>query len=162
MPYSKIASADSDDFDLIVLSGGHSAPVIKNTLKLQNEIKLIKNSKTPILGICYGFELIAHVFGARLVEMPVKEKGVLDLKINVSSKIFNNLPNLRVYEAHRWIVKRISKNLKALAHSKDGIEAIKHRTRPIYGLQFHPEMLVDSTCGKTIIDNLLALLKGRA
>jgi anthranilate/para-aminobenzoate synthase component II len=43
--------------------------------------------------------------------------------------------------------------------SKDGIEAIKHRTRPIYGVQFQPEKFIEPTCGRDIFNNFLKLEK---
>ncbi|MEI6144754.1 MAG: gamma-glutamyl-gamma-aminobutyrate hydrolase family protein, partial [Candidatus Berkelbacteria bacterium] len=72
--------------------------------------------------------------------------------------IFANISNLKVYESHRWIVKKVGEDLLALAKSEDGIEVIKHKNRLIYGVQFHPEMLADDTCDQTIIKNFLTLI----
>ncbi len=153
--YSKINSVDPNKFDAIILSGGHKFSVQGNENRLQNEINFIRNAKTKIFGICFGFEIIANAFGAKLERMRSKEKGILEIKVLKQEKIFSNLPNFQVFESHRWVVKEAAENLLALARSKDGIEAIKHKTRPIYAVQFHPEMFVDKTCGDEIFYNFL-------
>lgn len=154
-PYSEIDIGISRDFDVIILSGGHDFPVVGNEEKLEKEAALVKNSEKPILGICFGFELIAHVFGASLKRMEEKEHGVLRINIQVPDELFLNVKSLDVFESHRWVVKNIGNELIALANSKDGIEVIKHKTRPVYAVQFHPEMLVEKSCGDEIFNNFL-------
>lgn len=154
-PFSNIDLEKIKNYDGVILSGGHDFPVVGNENKLADEIELIKNINKPILGICFGFELIAHIYKSELTRSKEKEKGILDLEILQNDPIFNNLSNLKVYESHRWIVRNVGEDLLALAKSEDGIEVIKHKYRPIYGVQFHPEMFADYTCGQTIIKNFL-------
>lgn len=159
--YSQITKKSDDyfkHFDAVILSGGHSVPVVKNEIKLGAEVYLIKNIKKPIFGICYGFEIIASTFGANLEQMKNKEHGILDIKVVIQDDIFKNIPNFKVFESHRWVVKEMSKDLIPLARSKDGVEAIKHINLPIYGVQFHPEILVDQTCGDEIFRNFISLI----
>jgi anthranilate/para-aminobenzoate synthase component II len=153
--FSEIQSSSVDNYDVIILSGGHKFPINGNESKLEKEIELIKSTSVPIFGICFGFELIAHCYGAELELMNRKEKGILDINVIVPDVIFDQIPNFKVYESHRWVVKKTSTELIALAESKDGIEAIKHKTKPIYAVQFHPEMVVDKTCGDEIFFNFL-------
>ena len=157
--YSEINQANSESFDAIILSGGHNFPVNGNEYRLEKEMNLVRNSNKPIFGICFGFELIASMFGAKLELMENKEHGILDIQVIKSDKIFLKIPNFQVFESHRWVVKKPVHDLIALAQSKDGIEAIKHRTRPIYAAQFHPEMFTDKTCGDEIFHNFLNLVK---
>lgn len=147
-----------EQFDAVILSGGHNFPVIGNESRLEREMSLIKNINKPVFGICYGFELIASVYGAKLEEMQEKEKGILDIEA-VGDDIMRNIPNFKVFESHRWVVKEIGEEFVVLAKSKDGIEAIKHKTRPIYGVQFHPEMFLEKTCGDEIFKNFLNLCR---
>lgn len=156
--YPELNPSNTKDFDLIVLSGGPSSPTQGNETRFQKEINIIKNHPKPIFGICFGFELIAYTFGAKLQHLPKKEHGILDIQILRSDKIFQNIPNFQVFEAHRWVIKETTDKLTALASSKDGIEAIKHKTSPIYAVQFHPEMFVKKTCGEEIFQNFLASL----
>ncbi len=157
--YSKIDSASAENFDAIVLSGGHSFPVSGNSERLQKEISLVKNSKKQIFGICFGFEVIAEALGAKLELMQIKEQGILDIQVVSPDEIFLNIPNFQVFENHRWIVKEPASEMLVLARSKDGIEAFKHKTKPIYAVQFHPEMFVEKSCGDEIFYNFLNSIK---
>ena len=157
--YPDIGAVDQEDFDAIILSGGHGFPVNGNSQQLQEEMGLVKNSTKPIFGICFGFEIIAHAFGAELEPMQNKKRGVIDIKIVEPDGIFLNLSNIKVFENHRWTVKKSNKALIVLARSEDGIEAIKHKTRPIYAVQFHPEMSVEKNCGDEIFHNFLNSIK---
>lgn len=157
--FQKLDNVNIENFDLIVLSGSSSFPVVGNEAQYKQEIDLIKNSTKPIVGICLGFELIGFAYGTELVEMQSKEKGIIDLKVTSSNKIFKKLPNFSVYESHRWVIKKLPADLVELARSKDGIEAIKHKNRKVYGFQFHPEMFIEETCGDEIFNNLLKVLE---
>ncbi len=145
-----------DNYQLIILSGGHPNSVEYQHKLYEEEIKTILRSNIPILGICLGFELIVYSFGGKLKELPEKEKGIIEIEVIQKDPIFQELNKIRVFESHRWIAEELPKDLIALAKSKDGIEIIKHITRPIYGFQFHPEIIVDKSDLK-IFNNLLAL-----
>lgn len=145
------------NFDLIVLSGSSDFSVVGNENKLKNEIDIIRNSGKPIIGICFGCELIAHAFGGKLKKMPQKESGVTEIRTISSSNIFDR-KSFKVYERHSWIIDEIPSELEILARSSHGIAAIKHKELPIYGLQFHPENLVDQTYGDEIFMNLFSLI----
>lgn len=157
--FDQISSTSIENFDLLILSGSSQFPILSNAARYKHEIDLIKNCTKPIIGICLGFELIGYAYGARLIEMPDRENGIIDLEVTNSSGIFNNLPNFHIYESHRWVIKDLPADLVELARSKDGIEIVKHRDRKLYGFQFHPEMFVNKTCGDEIFNNLLAVLK---
>jgi len=160
--YSEIAEKNDEyfeQFNAIVLSGGHSFPVTGNETALQSEIYLIKNIHKPIFGICYGFELIAHTFGAKLEQLKNKEHGIIDIEVIQQNDIFQNILSFKVFESHRWVVQEPLDDLLVLAKSKNGVEAIKHKTYPIYAVQFHPEMFIDETCGDEIFNNFLNSLK---
>lgn len=145
-----------ENYQLIILSGGHPNSVEYQHKLYEEEIKTILRSNIPILGICLGFELIVYAFGGRLRELPEKEKGEIEIEIISSDAILKNITSLKVYESHRWIAESLPKELIPLAKSKDGIEIVKHITRFIYGFQFHPEIIVDKKDLK-ILNNLLKL-----
>lgn len=103
--YSDINIVQSQKFDAVILSGGHNFPVFGNEHLLQDELNFVKKSKSKIFGICFGFQLIASAFGAELKLLQKKEHGIIDIQITSPDKIFLNIPNFRVFEGHRWVVK---------------------------------------------------------
>jgi len=132
VPYNKLNKIDIKQYDRLILSGGHKFPASSNNYS--QEIKLIKNSKIPILGICLGFELICKAFGSKLGKLSKREKGILNIRLK------NQQHKIKVYESHLYSIKNVKRPLQALAKSKYGIEIVKHKTKPIIGVQFHPEI----------------------
>lgn len=144
-----------NSFDLIILSGGSSFSVKNHSKKYSKELKLIKNTKKPVLGICLGFELICFVFGEELVKMKSKERGIISIRKYIQDPILNLIPNkFKVFESHRWVVKE-TKYLDKIAFSNDGVEIVKHHKKKIYGLQFHPEVFVKNGYGDKILKNFI-------
>jgi GMP synthase (glutamine-hydrolysing) len=140
----------TENFDVIIFTGGSGADVypVKNyELEYEAEINFIKNTDKKIIGICLGCEIVATALGCTLKELKSEERGIINIKFGTE--------DIPVYEAHRFIVSEVSGVVEILATSKDGIEAIKHKTRPVYGLQFHPEMSVDGEKGKKIFLEIL-------
>jgi len=155
--WDDLSSVDANDFDLIVLSGGSRFGVMDGETRLKSEIELIKNSKKPIIGICFGCELIVHAFGGVLEKMKTTEKGIIKIKAIKNDPIFSGIKEFEVYEHHRWHISKMPKDFIILAESANSIEAIKHNTLPIYGLQFHPENFRDKTDGDKIFMNIFNL-----
>ncbi len=156
--YFELDSLDLKDFDIFVLSGGHDIPLIGNERQFQKEIDLVKNSQKPIFGICFGFELIAHVFSGRLERMEAKEHGMVDIQATEPGELLFDTASFQVFESHCWVVKEPTDEMTVLARSKDGIEAFKHKTRPIYAVQFHPEMFGERSYGNEIFQNFLRII----
>jgi|SRR5579872_142113 len=138
--YDKAEISQSQQADLIVLSGGHKYAVVNHQNKYAKELAIIKSSLKPIIGICLGFELIVAAYGGELESMKKRARGILEIEVNKTNAFFGNRTKLKVYESHRWTVKKLPDSFMILASSRDGVEAIKHKTLPIYGLQFHPEI----------------------
>jgi len=144
-----------NDFDLIVLSGSSKLSVVNHPIEYENEINLIKTSKIPIIGICLGFELICYTFNEKLSLLKKKRKGLLKVHKVLNTKILSHInSHFFVYDSHRWGIKNTD-NLLALAKSKDGIEIVKHPTKKIYGLQFHPEVFKSKSKGYLILKNII-------
>lgn len=138
-PYGQIKAAEAERYAGIVLSGGHGPAVEWDPNAYQKELELVKNTSKPIIGICLGCELIGHAFGATLQELPAREHGRVTIQVVESGPIFP-ISTFEAIENHRWVIRVPGAELVPLATSKDGIEVIRHRERPIYGFQFHPEL----------------------
>lgn len=137
-----------EKFDLVILSGGsHVCPIKNHHKEYKKEIDFLKKTDKPVIGICLGFEIIAVAFGSSLKELGAREKGICKIK-------FKN-KKVEVYESHRFGISKTSDSLEVLAVSEDGPEAVKHKKKPIYGLQFHPEMFVQETDGDEIFAKII-------
>jgi len=152
--WDDLSGVDYADFELIVLSGGSKFEIVGHENRLKDEMKIIKTSETPLVGICFGCELIAEAYGGILGKGKEDHHGIVEVEVLNQNEIFGGRKYLKVYEHHRWLIKTLPENFIALAKSADCFEAIKHKEKPIYGFQFHPEQLVEQTDGDEIFLNL--------
>ena len=130
---------DIEASDLVVLSGGHVHPVLGYEHVYHREIEIIKQHEGSILGVCLGFQLIAHTFGAELKRLDSKRKGNMPIEIT-DVELVGQSNRIEVHESHKWSVPAVSSPLVPLAYSGDSVEIIKHATLRIYAMQFHPEV----------------------
>ena len=111
---------------------------------------------TPILGVCLGHQAICEAFGGKIVHANKIMHGKKDL-INIDNNvsIFEGL-NDQIYAAryHSLIATDIPDILEVIAYNDDGIMGVKHKTKKIYGIQFHPESVMTED-GIKIIRNFL-------
>jgi GMP synthase (glutamine-hydrolysing) len=107
-----------------------------------------------------GAEIIAYSFGAALEYLDKEEKGLKNIEVLVTDNLFAGITSFNVYESYKWAITKLSVELEGLARSGNGFEVIKHKTRPIYGFQFHPEMFEDKSCGDEVFHNLILILTG--
>lgn len=158
-----LSSCSTTAFDAIILSGSYSHAVSDSAELYATEIELIQQTTVPVLGICLGFELICHAYGCQLVELADKVEGPASITpTEDGARIFQGTDPIKVHEAHRWAVDEVSKDLIVLAQSDNGIEAVKHKTRTLYGLQFHPENFTYVSDGKMVFENILAIFAKQA
>lgn len=152
--YSRASEIDDARFDLLVLSGSSLFPIEFNRDKLGAEIQLIQKSNLPIIGICYGCELIMVAFGGTLKDRGdhTQERAPVKIEVIKEDQIFLGRKDFFAYDAHRWIVDHVPTVIEILAQSAHGPEVIRHIERPIYGFQFHPEKMQDETLGNEIFE----------
>ncbi len=144
------------DADALVLSGG--APRIGIQDKLGNCDEYLAYADVPILGICAGHQYMAKFFGGEVGEAKIPEYGKVEIEIIEEDDLFKNLPKkMIVWESHNDEVIKLPKNFILLASSSScKIQAMKHKDKPLYGLQFHPEV-EHTEYGKEIFMNFLGL-----
>lgn len=147
---------------LVVLSGSSDTSLYGHEGLYQQEIEFIQNFPGAIIGICLGFQLIAHAHGARLHKMEEKRRGVVRITATHEGELLLPEKSLEVYKGHRWRIREVDHPLVVMARSEDGIEIIQHASRPLYGVQFHPEVVNGNDGGiilRRIVDLATAKIK---
>lgn len=152
--FNQLKSKNFDRYDLIVLSGSSQLNVNRNLEEVREEIGLVRNSLTPIIGICFGFELICLAYGSNIEKL---NEHLDEFRlINVNRAFFPDAPEvISVKESHQWGVRNVNEDLQILGTSKDAIEIIKHKSKKIYGFQFHPELFNELTQGDELFESVM-------
>jgi len=162
--YYELKNHAFEEYNGIILTGSSACITNKHVpIAYSRVIKLISSINKPLLGICFGMQLISYTFGSAIIKMDKRRKGYF--RINLIKKddpIFNgiNKEQIIVKENHLNKVKCLPKEFDLLASSKKcEIEAIKHKNKLIYGFQFHPESYSSKYLdGKLILENFLKMI----
>jgi anthranilate synthase component II len=119
-------------------------------------------SSIPILGVCLGHQAIGEAYGGRVVRAGRVMHGKTSLVRHDESRLFAGIPNpMQVMRYHSLVIEphTVPANLVVLARATDDdteIHAVRHRTHPVWGVQFHPESIMTPD-GKTLLRNFLEL-----
>ena len=154
----------------IILSG-QSHPWESYTPKdLAGVFDVIRTARQPILGVCGGHQQIALAYGAKVDVMKrlgpgegyencLRERGYFEIETD-GEGIFAGLSNqLNVWHSHFDEVKVLPPKFKTTATNQtSAIQAMQHTSRPVYGVQFHPELFdVAHPDGRSVVENFLDL-----
>lgn len=151
-PFEKI-----EDADALVLSGGASRVGLQKKLGRCDEY--LAKASFPVLGICAGHQFMARFFGGSVGIAKKPEYGKVEIEIIEEDVLFKGLPKkMVVWESHNDEVTKLPEDFILLASSPNcKIQAMKHREKPFFGLQFHPEV-EHTQYGKEIFMNFLELI----
>jgi anthranilate synthase component II len=145
--------------EAIVLSPGPCTP---NEAGICLDLIAAAAGKIPLLGVCLGHQAIGQAFGAEVVRAPEPMHGKLSEVTHDNTDLFAGLPSpFRATRYHSLVVKRdtLPEVLVETARTGNIIMGLRHRTLPIFGVQFHPESIA-SEHGHAILANFLALARG--
>jgi GMP synthase (glutamine-hydrolysing) len=154
MPYDaawdKVASLRPKGF---ILSGGPSSVYEPNAPQAQ---AYVYESRLPVLGICYGMQLLAHQLGGKVAPGTRREYGLAVLHQNsVSTRLFDGLsPEMPVWMSHGDRIEEMPPGFTVIAYTENSPIAAMGNEHGLIGLQFHPEV-VHTPQGKTILQNFL-------
>ncbi|MEV0603015.1 aminodeoxychorismate synthase component I [Streptomyces sp. NPDC050315] len=148
-------------FDAVIVSPGPGNPGRESDFGICRQ--LIERAEVPLLGICLGHQGIALAHGATVDRAPEPRHGRVSPVLHDGTDLFRGMPSpLEVVRYHSLAVTGLPPELEATAHTPDGVlMGLRHRTRPMWGVQFHPES-VCTEYGKRLIRNFVDLAGGRA
>ena len=141
----------------LVLSGG--APRIGLDSSLGNCAEYLEKADFPILGICAGHQYMARFYGGEVRPSKVPEFGKIELKLlRKNDPLFDGVPERSIiWESHNDEVTKLPKLFDRLAESANcKIQAMKHKKKWFYGLQFHPEV-EHTEYGEQIFSNFVRI-----
>ena len=142
----------------IILSGGPASVYAETAPKPDPEIF---NLDVPILGICYGMQLIVKHFGGEVVSAEKREFGKAEIEFERREPLFETIGfPMQVWMSHCARVTRLPKGFQPIAHTANSpLAAVASEDRKIFGLQFHPEV-THTPEGNKLIENFLYQICG--
>ena len=137
----------------LILSGGPASVYGKGAPTLD---PAVFSQGTPVLGICYGMQLMAHLLGGEVKPAAKREFGRARIDVASPDGLFHGLsPSLEVWMSHGDSVTNPGTDFQTLATSQNTpFAAVRHATAPLYGVQFHPEV-THTREGAQILSNFL-------
>ncbi len=142
----------------LILSGGPSSVYEKGAPKCDPAIFKLG---IPVLGICYGMQLACETLGGKVENAPAREYGRARCQVTLGTDLLAGVPDhFDVWMSHGDQVSRVSDDFIPLAATKTcPIAAVKHKTLPVFGVQFHPEV-THTPLGSHMLHNFLTTVCG--
>jgi len=152
-PKNALRAVEKENPKGIILSGGPSSVYDKRAPKLDSRILSLG---VPVLGICYGMQLMTKAKKGRVASTKSREYGKSPLIIDERNGLFKNIPRRIVsWMSHGDYVKHLPKGFKRIAHTKNtSFAAFRSENCLLYGVQFHPEVH-HTQMGNKIIKNFV-------
>jgi len=153
-PYSVVGFREFDpslhvlsDVRCLILSGAPAGFTPQEVEMYRTELEYLSITKLPVLGICHGHQLIAKAHGSNVLRGSNYILGFEKIKILEPDILFSDWKSgdrITVREVHQDYIEDLPKDFQLLATSETcKVEAFKHRHRPLFGVQFHPEVTQD-------------------
>ena len=145
--FSNISSLDFDNYSSIILSGRRKNDSEMNIINS----KLVKYSleeDKPLLGICYGAEILALTLGGTIKKMTSPRHGLYEIDVTKNNPLCSG--KIKGFESHSYMVSKLDSSFTQIATSVDcEFEIFQYDYKNIFGTQFHPEMSSD---GKSLLE----------
>lgn len=139
-------------YGALIISGGPQSVYSQDAP--QYDPKLFQLN-IPILGICYGMQLMIHALGGKVEKKTRREDGPCQIEVDHQSLLFTGLKsNQEVLMAHGDSVDQLAPDFKQIADSAGLVAGVENTSKKLYGVQFHPEVDLTQN-GKVILENFL-------
>src|SRR3954471_18245443 len=136
----------------IILSGGPSSVYDNDAPPMDDRVLTLG---APILGICYGLQVIAYKLGGKVVPATKREYGHADIQVLNGSKLFAGLPReLSVWMSHGDEAQELPTGFSLVAKTANAVAAIENPAKKIWAVQFHPEVH-HTKLGKELLHNFV-------
>ena len=137
----------------IIFTGGPASVYGEDSPKCYEEIF---NLGIPVLGICYGMQLMAHTLGGKVTSANTREYGETNVNLDNTSPLFQGFDNTNIFlMSHTDYVEKVPDGFKKIADTPVcPIAGMENSERKLYGIQFHPEVN-NSKNGIQVIKNFL-------
>ncbi len=124
----------------IILTGGPSSCYEEGAATCSTELF---EMGIPVLGLCYGAQLMMHVLGGRVEKAPVREYGKTEVLVNTTSPLFENVQDHTIcWMSHFDYISEVAPGFEIVAHTANcPVAAAQNTGRKLYAIQFHPEVL---------------------
>lgn len=139
----------------VILSGGPSSVLSKDAPELSREtLTKLAGLKIPVLGICYGLQLLCRMFGGKLHRSKERQYGNTKIRVSKKGTLLRDVPaGLTVWMSHGDSIDRLPQGFAETSRSSNGVLCSFENSRSsVYGLQFHPEV-EHTQYGRTILRN---------
>ena len=158
-----VSTGRFNSYEAVVLSGSPDMLTLPRTvLKFRQEVDAVLDSKAPVFGVCFGHQLIARAFGGEVVKDGRGVKEMVETTVLKEDPLFDGLPgSLMLMESRHEVVKSPPDGFSLLARSATSrIAAMKHPSRLLYGVQFHPERFTKKHPeGDRVVGNFVRMLR---
>jgi len=160
--YRELLYLDLQRFDGLILSGSEAMLSEHPTQQeFAPTMSTLRRCRKPILGICYGHQLLGATFGGTVIRLPQKIEGFHPVTLLNQDPLFDELPrSFQAAQSHSEVVESLMPDFHHLARAEAyPIEAFRHRSRPIWGVQFHPERTTEEhPFGRKILLNFTRIV----
>lgn len=137
----------------IIFTGGPNSVYLEDSPSYAKEIY---DLGIPVLGICYGSQLMMHQLGGKVCKAPVREYGKIEVTVDQSSALFENVSEKTIcWMSHNDYIEQAAPGFKIIAHTPDcSVAAVENVEKKLYATQFHPEVLHTKE-GKQMLANFV-------
>lgn len=137
----------------IIFTGGPNSVYLEDSPSYAKEIY---DLGIPVLGICYGSQLMMHQLGGKVGKAPVREYGKIEVTVDQSSALFENVSEKTIcWMSHNDYIEQEAPGFKIIAHTPDcPVAAVENVEKKLYATQFHPEVLHTKE-GKQMLANFV-------